>query len=82
MCGWVCACACVVVGVCAGVWLWVSAWSVGAWARMCVGVGAVFFFFKKNVFVFLTFFKSVKSLRSLKRFKSKLPKTPGGVLGF
>ena len=31
-----CASACVVVRVCADVWLWVSAWCVGASARVCV----------------------------------------------
>ena len=32
------ACGCVVVGVCAGVWLWARAWCAGAWAHVCVWV--------------------------------------------
>ena len=44
-----CGCVGVVVGVCAGVWLWVSAWCVGAWARECGGEGVwVFVFFSKH----------------------------------
>ena len=53
--------------------------------RVCVGcVGLGVFFFSKKFFFFLVFFllSFFKSLKSLKSFPSKLPKTPGGVFSF
>ena len=67
------------VGVCAGVWLWVSAWCAGAWAFVCVGLGAAFLCDSLFLFLFQKFKKVSKSLQS---FKNKLPKTPGGVFSF
>ena len=66
MCGRRCGCRCervwvpvrAVVGVCAGV----SAWCAGAWARVCVGLGAAFFCV--CVCLFFQKFKKFQSLKS------------------